>query len=273
MVATTYDPERAHADLDREVARLEAQVELTWDKEVALLERLGVTDGQRVLDAGCGPGHLTERLLERFPTTHVTGVDVHRSLLEHAQRRLTAQGLTRCELLTGSLTDPALPSRAFDVVIVRHVLQHVPDPAAAVQALRRLLVPGGLLVVFDVDDALEPVVLPPLPALARLAQRLAEQRDQQGTHRHLGRWLPRLLAQAGLGDVGVEAIVAHSDEVGLAAFRHQLDPDRFAPLLETGMATDFALAEAREAAAAFLADPGALMMTVSLAAWGRRVRR
>ena len=61
--AGSYDPERGHLGVTAELARLEAQVRVSWPQEERLLRAIGLRDGLEVLEVGCGPGFFTERLL------------------------------------------------------------------------------------------------------------------------------------------------------------------------------------------------------------------
>ena len=64
----------------------------TWGASV--LERLELRGDERVLDAGCGTGRVTEMLLDRLPDGHVVAVDGSPSMVAAARRRLTRPGST-----------------------------------------------------------------------------------------------------------------------------------------------------------------------------------
>ena len=97
--------------------------------------------GKRVLDVGCGGGILAEAMAEKHAS--VVGIDLAEKPLEVA--RLHA-------LETGAIVDyraisaeqlALLEPESFDVVTCMEMLEHVPDPAATVQACARLVKPGG----------------------------------------------------------------------------------------------------------------------------------
>ena len=102
----------------------------------------GLADGRRVLDAGCGMAYGT-RILAEAGARAAVGVDRERRVLEAAD--LT--GLDHVRLEPGDLMALPAADDAFDVVGCFEVLEHVPDPLAALDELRRVLAPGGTLVV------------------------------------------------------------------------------------------------------------------------------
>jgi trans-aconitate 2-methyltransferase len=109
-----------------------------WQYGLALLDLLGPRRGERVLDLGCGTGHLTARLAETG--AEVVGLD--RSLEMIRQARQAHPGL-RFEV--GDARDFAFPD-PFDAVLSNAVLHWVPEPARVIACVRRALRPGGRFV-------------------------------------------------------------------------------------------------------------------------------
>ncbi len=94
--------------------------------------------GRRVLDLGCRYGALTEYYAAG---NDVTGVDIDREALEHAQARLGIQALW------ADLDDPlAFLDETFDVVVIGELLEHIREPQRLVDQAYRVLRPGGTLV-------------------------------------------------------------------------------------------------------------------------------
>lgn len=91
--------------------------------------------GSRVLDLGAGDGRLATALAEAGH--EVTAVEPFRPL--RATGSLT--------VVRDSIGAVELPERSFDVAVLWHVLEHLPDPLAALESVRRWLVPGGRLLV------------------------------------------------------------------------------------------------------------------------------
>jgi SAM-dependent methyltransferase len=87
----------------------------------------------RVLDAGCGEGHVTAWLTAMLPASQVTGVDGRRgALLEFRARN---PGVPALE---GDLGDLPFPDGAFDLVVCTEVLEHLPEPRVVLRELGRV---------------------------------------------------------------------------------------------------------------------------------------
>ena len=99
----------------------------------------------RVADLGCGTGTLTLLLAEQG--YRVDGLDFSPAMVARARTKLAgAAGVTLTE---GDAFEPSLPPAAYDVVLCRHVLWAMPDPALALTRWVRLLAPGGRLVLVE----------------------------------------------------------------------------------------------------------------------------
>ncbi|MFZ5467371.1 MAG: bifunctional 2-polyprenyl-6-hydroxyphenol methylase/3-demethylubiquinol 3-O-methyltransferase UbiG [Pseudomonadota bacterium] len=99
--------------------------------------------GRRVLDVGCGGGILTEALAREG--AEATGVDLAASSLATARLHAESQGLAIQYRLMPVEELAAAEPESFDVVTCMEMLEHVPDPAAIVQACAALVKPGGWL--------------------------------------------------------------------------------------------------------------------------------
>lgn len=96
----------------------------------------------RIADLGCGTGTLSLLLAEAG--YDVTGVDFSPGMLQRAREK--APGLS---FLEGDAAAPPLPDGGCDVVLCRHVLWALPDPAAVLRRWRSLLAPAGRLVLVE----------------------------------------------------------------------------------------------------------------------------
>ena len=99
----------------------------------------------RVADLGCGTGTLTLLLAE--DGHRVDAVDVSPGMVEQARRK--TGHLATVSVREGDAADPPLADGGYDVVLSRHVLWAMPDPAAALARWAALLAPGGRLVLVE----------------------------------------------------------------------------------------------------------------------------
>lgn len=104
-----------------------------------LVQRYGPAHG-RVLEVGCGLGHLLGWLSARHP---VFGTDINAWALGQARRNVPEGHFA----LASAEDLGAFPAGCFTVVIAKHVVEHLPHPQAAVAEMARLLSPGGLLIL------------------------------------------------------------------------------------------------------------------------------
>jgi arsenite methyltransferase len=140
---------------DAEEARKLEAVYLTPDVVVQRLEVLGVlalAPGERVVDVGSGPGLLAVEMAAAVgPTGQVCGIDVSDSMLALARGRQTPPDSAPVEYLSGGVEHIPYPDDAFDVAVSTQVLEYVADIPAALAEIRRVLRPGGRLLVLDTD--------------------------------------------------------------------------------------------------------------------------
>lgn len=114
-----------------------------------------VRPGMRVLDVGCGGGHLAIRLAERFPELHIVGVDLSAEQIGRAQARSTALR-DRLTFLEANALDLPFADLEFDLVYSLGSIKHWPDQARGLHECARVLRPGGHLWVIEGDRGCRP---------------------------------------------------------------------------------------------------------------------
>ncbi|MGN6555937.1 MAG: methyltransferase domain-containing protein [Verrucomicrobiota bacterium] len=203
-------------DAEGEIQRLNAQVDLFWKQELALYQRLGLKDGLALLDCGCGPGHLLDKLHALYPALQSTGVEIDGQLV--AVARQTAACKNGCRIFQQSINALELPDNSYDFVIARLVFEHLPDPLPALREVFRVLKPGGKAVLIDNDFDLHERTWPDSPALVELYGAYRTARRLDGGNPCIGRQLPGLLKRAGFTGVDLEILAAHNHTVGDSPF-------------------------------------------------------
>jgi arsenite methyltransferase len=146
------------------VARLEfdesmaSQLEVLYNRRDVVRRRrlvgeaVAVQPGEHVLDVGCGPGFYVKELLDQVGVDgSVTGVDVSRAMLAVAAQRVEEH--ENIAFYEAEATTLPVPDGAFDAALSVQVLEYVPDVAAALAEIHRVLRPGGRIVIWDVDWA------------------------------------------------------------------------------------------------------------------------
>jgi SAM-dependent methyltransferase len=111
----------------------------------SLLVSLVPAPPARVADLGCGTGTLSLLLADEGHA--VDGVDFSPAMVTRA--RAKGEGRRDVRFVVGDAAAPALVRAAYDVVLCRHVLWALPDPAAALRRWVDLLAPGGRLVLVE----------------------------------------------------------------------------------------------------------------------------
>jgi SAM-dependent methyltransferase len=120
-----------------------------WSRKLAprIIEFASIVTATRVLDVGCGTGHLSFALARDFPLASVRGIDLSPAYIKHAQRndepRLEFQVRDACAL--------PFPNDTFDHVFSMLALQFIPRAELAIREMRRVTRPGGTIVAATWD--------------------------------------------------------------------------------------------------------------------------
>ena len=177
-------------------------------------EALGAQPGDRVLDAGCGPGfYCLEIVKEVGPDGEVVGIDASLPMLELASRR--CEGFDNVTFKQGDVLSIPVEDGAFDRALCVQVLEYVEPATEALGELHRILRPEGRVVVWDIDwgtvawHSSDPL----------LTKRILEAWDRHLAHASLPRSLAPRLRDAGFEEVQATAHVFSTISA--------LDPDTY----------------------------------------------
>jgi SAM-dependent methyltransferase len=120
-------------------------------------------DGARVLEVGCGPGHLSVQLAGQH-RLEVTGLDLDPAMIAHAQAntdRAANRGGRQPSFLVGDVSALAFPDRSFDLVVSTLSMHHWADPAAGLAEIGRVLRPGARALIWDFRPGVRPHLFGP----------------------------------------------------------------------------------------------------------------
>ena len=110
-----------------------------------VLDRLPLAGDERVLDAGCGTGRVTEQLAARLPRGHVVALDASPAMIDAARERLASFG-DRIEYVVADLGEPLPLAEPVDAVLSTATFHWVPDHDALFANLAAVIRQGGWLV-------------------------------------------------------------------------------------------------------------------------------
>jgi SAM-dependent methyltransferase len=162
--------------------------------------------GMRLLDVGCGPGSITRGLAEKLAPGDVVGIDLSRETLEQARRDAAARGLSNLVYREESVYALTFADGSFDVAYAHQVLQHLKERGKALAEMLRVVRPGGLVAVREVDwDTV--AYWPPDRWLDRFVEVHLGAWRRNGGEPAMGRRLRALFNEAGVEDLRITAAV------------------------------------------------------------------
>lgn len=158
--------------------------------------------GDRVIDVGCGTGlDLLAMATDVGATGRVTGIDVSARAVAAARRRVS--GVSTVTATVADVQDLPYEDGSFDACRADRTLQHVPDAERALAEIRRVLSPGGLLVVLELRTNLQWDANLASDPVGQTVHEAFSTTDERRTW--LGYMLPLLLARSGFADLRLDA--------------------------------------------------------------------
>jgi SAM-dependent methyltransferase len=115
-------------------------------------------DGARVLEVGCGPGHLSIRLARQHGL-NVTGLDLDRAMIERARAnadRSEDSDESGPSFLVGDVAALPFPDESFDLVVSTMSMHHWADPTSGMAEIDRVLRPGASALIWDFRPGFQP---------------------------------------------------------------------------------------------------------------------
>jgi len=251
--------------------RLRVLARVMWPMTSALLERVRVASSARCLDMGCGGGDVTLALARLVgPDGFVVGADMDGPQLDIARAEAVDAGLTNVEYRVLNVMEPPTGDEQFDLIYVRFLLTHLPDPELALSYLCSRLAPGGALVVEDIDFT-GCFCYPENAAYRRFVQLYSDAVVGRGGDPNIGIRLPSLVRATGLADVRMNVVhpAGFDGEVKLIA---PITLEAIADaVLAAGLCGADELNQTVDDMYAFAADEGSVLSTPRvMQVWGRK---
>lgn len=183
-------------NLAGEQQRLALMSELLDPMERAHIERLGLRPGWRCLEVGCGNGSISRWLAERVaPTGHVVASDLDISYVTGTQ-------LSCLEVRQLDITQDAIEPGAFDLVVARAVLHHLPAARQVLERMIAALKPGGVLLSIEPDFV--PATVADPESMRTFWQGWLQWSVEVGIDYFIGRKIPGWIQSLGMVDIGGE---------------------------------------------------------------------
>jgi ubiquinone/menaquinone biosynthesis C-methylase UbiE len=167
-------------------------------------------DGSSILEAGCGVGAQTIPLARNSPGARITSVDISLSSLAEAGAKAKSAGLTNVQFRQADIFALPFGRESFDHVFVCFVLEHLRQPATALQALQAVLKPGGSITVIEGDHG-SAYFHPDSDSAHKAIQCQVELQRARGGNALMGRQLYPMLVEAGFNAVHVSPRLVYVD--------------------------------------------------------------
>ncbi len=214
----SYVSNEFSVDISNELERLTNQVDLFWDKESVHYTDLQFGSGSKILECGSGSGHYLTKLVDLYPKAEFYSLEADAAYAEAQKVRFQEAPYNKINVVNCTIEDSPLPENNFDLIILRLVLEHLPNADQVVASLRKMLKVGGRLFLIDNDFHNHLLTYPNIPELSTLYDAYCRQRVDQGGNPYIGRELPMLMEREGFGAIDFDTITAHSTLTGDTKF-------------------------------------------------------
>lgn len=265
-----YDVAAANDTAESEIDRLYNQANFGPTKELRVLKMFGLTDDMSVLEVASGPGFVTEWLSSILQKGSITCLDIDPALIDLAKEHLRDRARCECRFAQGSVMSMDFPDDSFDFAFARLIFMHLKDPVGAAKEIRRVLRPGGKLVVSETEYGLNHIVDPHMPDVQPLREKMIRFQESIGENTLIARRLWRILRTAGFADVDLEAVAFHSGEKGIDWFYPQINPNRIKPLIGLGVISEDEAELFSDAVNRFMSSEDPFYMRINIMAVGQK---
>lgn len=135
---------------DYELNRLQFQHGVWKEITDTFLDKLNITTGSKVLDAGAGPGFVAMDMLDRVGVNgEVTALEPSEMYVNYAQTYANENNIQNLKVIHGTVETAELPVEYFDIIFARWVISFVPDAGNFLDKLLSSLKPGGIIAFMD----------------------------------------------------------------------------------------------------------------------------
>jgi arsenite methyltransferase len=166
---TPAEMHRTHRDPKAYIAMLEGPARDAYQKPEEVIRALELKPGETIADIGSGSGYFTLRLAKALGDAgQVYAVDIDPDLIRHLNRRVRDAGLRNVHTVLAEPDDPLLPDRSIDRFVIVDTWHHIDNQERYLALLKKLLKPGGQIVMIDYQKRDLPVGPPVAMKIARV---------------------------------------------------------------------------------------------------------
>ncbi|MBT4341935.1 MAG: methyltransferase domain-containing protein [Chloroflexi bacterium] len=230
----------------------------------------------RVLDFGCGPGTITNDLAEHLlPDGSLVGIDSSDAVIEQARNAATEKNIANVEFEVNSIYETGYESSVFDAAYAHQVLQHLSEPVRALEEVKRVLKPGGICAVREVDWGAS-AIWPNDERLSKFFDVYSKVAERNGGDAFAGRRLKQWFTDAGFSDLVVTTSTwTFAEGSGLKWWGDQwadriLSSDLAKRAVEYGIATDSDLKDISQGWLDWIQAEGAFFSFIQVEVVGER---
>lgn len=160
---------RLHRDSKAYIAMLEDPKRDAYQKPHEVMQALGLKQGEVIADIGSGSGYFALRFAAHVGDKgRVYGVDIDPEMVRHLNRRIRDAGLSNVQTVLADPDDPLLRDRSIDRFVVVDTWHHIDNQAKYLGLMKKMLKPGGQVVMIDFHKR-------ELPVGPRLSMKIARE--------------------------------------------------------------------------------------------------
>lgn len=158
VLSSTQEMNRLHQDSKAYIARLEDPMRDAYQKPQEVVKALKIEEGEVIADIGAGSGYFAVRLARAVGEKgRVYGVDVNPDMIVHLNRRVRDLNLKNVVTVLCAPEDPLLADGSVDRFLICDTWHHIGGHAKYLALLKRMLKPGGQVIMIDFKKAKTPV--------------------------------------------------------------------------------------------------------------------
>jgi arsenite methyltransferase len=173
-----HDMHALHRDAKAYIAALEDPKRDAYQKPHEVITALDLKPSQVIADIGAGSGYFSFRFAHHVGSGRVYAVDISPDMILHMNRRIRETGMTNLTTVLAPPDDPLLADTSLDFVFICDTWHHVEKQGEYLAKLKKMLKPGGQLVMIDFQKRELPVGPPLEMKIAR--EDLVRQLEEAG---------------------------------------------------------------------------------------------